>query len=55
MDVSSAGVNRTSVALTWRRDPFDRLLSARAIVSGLPLVTKDETVRRNLSLAWWEE
>lgn len=54
-DVSSAAVCRAALALTWTRDPFDRLLAAHATVSNLPLVTKDETIRRHLPLAWWAE
>jgi PIN domain nuclease of toxin-antitoxin system len=53
VDASSAAVYRAAQALTWTRDPFDRLIAAHAIVAGLPLVTKDETIRRNLPLAWW--
>jgi PIN domain nuclease of toxin-antitoxin system len=37
------------------RDPFDRLLSAHAVVAGIPLVTKDRVIRRNLPLAWWPD
>ena len=54
-DVSSAAVCEAALALTWTRDPFDRLLAAHAIVSAIPLATKDETIRRNLPLAWWAE
>lgn len=39
--------------LTWTRDLFDRLLSAHSIVSGQTLVTRDETILRNLPSAWW--
>jgi len=54
-DVSSAAVGHAAVGLTWTRDPFDRLLAAHATVSSMPLVTKDETIRRHLPLAWWAE
>jgi PIN domain nuclease of toxin-antitoxin system len=54
-DVSSATVCREAIGLTWMRDPFDRLLAAHATVSGMPLVTKDESIRRHLPLAWWSE
>lgn len=54
-DVAAAAVCRTALGLTWTRDPFDRLLSAHATVTGLPLVTKDETIRQHLPLAWWAE
>ena len=54
-DAASAAVCDAALALTWTRDPFDRLLAAHATVSALPLVTKDETIRRHLQLAWWAE
>jgi PIN domain nuclease of toxin-antitoxin system len=54
-DVSSAAVCREAIGLTWTRDPFDRLLAAHATVSNIPLVTKDETIRRHLQLSWWAE
>ena len=52
-DVSSAAVCSAAVGLKWTRDPFDRLLAAHATAVNLPLVTGDETIRRNLALAWW--
>lgn len=54
-DVAAAAVCRVALGLTWTRDPLDRLLAAHATVTGLPLVTKDETIRQHLSLAWWAE
>jgi len=54
-DVSSAAVCKEAIGLTWTRDPFDRLLAAHATVSAMPLVTKDQTIRRHLSLAWWAD
>ncbi len=54
-DVSAAAVCRAALDLTWTRDPFDRLLCGHAIASQLPLVTRDETIRQHLPLAWWAE
>lgn len=54
-DVSAAAVCATALGLSWTRDPFDRLLAAHATVANLPLVTKDETIRQHLPLAWWAE
>ena len=54
-DVTAAAVCSCAVALTWTRDPFDRLLAAHATVAGLPLVTKDESIRQHVPLAWWAE
>jgi PIN domain nuclease of toxin-antitoxin system len=54
-DVAAAAVCSSALGLTWTRDPFDRLLAAHATVTGLPLVTKDETLRQHLPLAWWAD
>jgi PIN domain nuclease of toxin-antitoxin system len=54
-DIGAAEVCRAALTVHWTRDPFDRLLAAHATVSGLTLVTKDETIRRHLPLAWWAE
>jgi len=52
-DVSTGVVCTAAQALSWTRDPFDRLLAAQATAQALPLVTRDEALRRNLALAWW--
>ena len=39
--------------LNWARDPFDRLITAHALCRSIPLLTKDETVRRRVKLAVW--
>ena len=52
-DASVATVCGTARELSWTRDPFDRLISAHAVAADMPLVTKDRTIRNNLSLAWW--
>ncbi len=44
----------TAAGLTWTRDPFDRLLAAHSITAGLPLLTKDRSLRENLDLAFWD-
>ena len=45
-------VNR-AVALDWTRDPFDRLIAAQALCRGIPLLTKDTSIRRRVKLAVW--
>lgn len=40
--------------LTWTRDPFDRLICAQAVVENAILLTKDRTIRKNLTLARWD-
>ncbi|MHB8619417.1 MAG: PIN domain-containing protein, partial [Chloroflexota bacterium] len=52
-DAPVALVCEAALDLTWTRDPFDRLLCAQATATSL--VTKDETIRRHLPLAWWAE
>ncbi|HLG72825.1 MAG TPA: type II toxin-antitoxin system Phd/YefM family antitoxin [Chloroflexota bacterium] len=41
--------------ITWTRDPFDRLIAAHALATDTPLLTKDETIRQHLPLAWWRD
>jgi PIN domain nuclease of toxin-antitoxin system len=43
-----------AVGQTWTRDPFDRLLAAHSLAAGLPLLTKDVSIRENLDLAFWD-
>ncbi len=45
-------VNR-ALTLDWTRDPFDRLISAQALCRGMPLLTKDKSIRRHVKLAVW--
>lgn len=52
-DPSAAAVCQAAQTMDWTRDPFDRLLSAQALVTKSALVTKDRRIRSNLSLAWW--
>jgi PIN domain nuclease of toxin-antitoxin system len=37
---------RNAIALTWTRDPFDRLLAAHSEARRAPLITLDRTLRR---------
>lgn len=53
VDVSFAELVDTAVGVTWTRDPFDRLLSAHAIVADIPLITADLTILDHLPLATW--
>lgn len=52
-DPPSAQICQAATTLDWTRDPFDRLISAQAIISGTALLTKDRIIRSHLSLAWW--
>ena len=42
-----------AAALSWTRDPFDRLITAHAMVQGAPLVTRDRIIRANYPKAVW--
>jgi PIN domain nuclease of toxin-antitoxin system len=53
-DASAAELGQAAMDLSWTRDPFDRLISAHAIVANAPLVTADETIREHLHLAVWD-
>ena len=37
-----------ATALTWTRDPFDRLIAAQALAAGCVLVTADQNLRERL-------
>ncbi len=39
--------------LCWTRDPFDRLIAAAALVDDLPLLSADERMLANCSVAEW--
>jgi PIN domain nuclease of toxin-antitoxin system len=42
-----------ALALTWTRDPFDRLIAAEAAAAGARLLTRDEGLRRHFRAALW--
>jgi PIN domain nuclease of toxin-antitoxin system len=52
-DVSLARLVDAASALSWTRDPFDRLIAAHAVVSDAPLLTADRTILENLRQAVW--
>ena len=52
--VPFAAVVERAAAMTWTRDPFDRLIAGQALAEGAPLLTADESIRRNLDLAVWD-
>lgn len=52
--MSLGEVVEAATGISWTRDPFDRLISAHAIVANAPLITADETIRANLPLATWD-
>lgn len=54
-DCSLVELIARATGLDWTRDPFDRLLSAHALVERAPLLTADGGIRANLPLAVWDE
>ena len=48
-------VARAARALSWTRDPFDRLITAAAIVSNHSLLTRDQSIRDNYAGAFWDD
>jgi PIN domain nuclease of toxin-antitoxin system len=52
-DASVADLVQAAADLSWTRDPFDRLISAHAIVAGARLLTADRMILDNLPQATW--
>jgi PIN domain nuclease of toxin-antitoxin system len=53
-DLPLTSIVPAAAALNWTRDPFDRLIVADALAANEQLLTKDETIRRNCTLAVWD-
>lgn len=49
-----SAVAHAATSLSWTRDPFDRIISAQAKVTGQPLLTRDRVIREHLDLARWD-
>jgi PIN domain nuclease of toxin-antitoxin system len=47
-------VTAIAATLGWTRDPFDRVIVAHALADDLPLLTRDERIRRHCPLARWD-
>lgn len=52
-DVPFGDIVEAASSLTWTRDPFDRLIVAQAQCEKARLLTRDQTIRDNYSLATW--
>lgn len=50
-----SAIAAAAVPLRWTRDPFDRLITATAILNDCPLLSKDKTIRDHYAEAWWGE
>ena len=48
-------VIRAARPLSWTRDPFDRLITAAALASGHPLLTRDRAIRDHYPAAFWDD
>lgn len=58
LNISTFNVDFQSVALaadalSWTRDPFDRIIAATSTATGIPLLTKDRNILTNFDLAIW--
>ncbi len=42
-----------AMAMSWTQDPFDRVIAAQAVAAGARLLTRDETIREHLDIAFW--
>lgn len=54
-DAPFAQVIEQANALTWTRDPFDRIIVAQAAVRDADLVTRDRVIRDHYDRARWDE
>ncbi len=52
-DQQFRAVAQAAASLSWTRDPFDRLIVADCLAANGRLLTKDQTIRANTSLAFW--
>lgn len=52
-DAPFADVVRESLAQSWTRDPFDRIIVAQAQLRAAPLLTKDRSIRKRYVHAVW--
>lgn len=48
------GVCIKAMELFWTRDPFDRTITAQALVEGQRLLTRNKIIREHCSLAFWD-
>lgn len=52
-DLPFPDIARRALALSWTRDPFDRLIVAQAAVRDAKLVTKDRILRKRYAASVW--
>lgn len=51
--VPMASAVAAAAPVKWTRDPFDRMIVGDALAAGTPLLTRDASIRRHVSLATW--
>lgn len=51
---SFARVITEAMRISWTRDPFDRIITATAMIHQAPLLTKDEMIRQEYGSAVWD-
>ncbi|WP_446008649.1 type II toxin-antitoxin system VapC family toxin [Candidatus Electrothrix sp.] len=51
---SFARVITEAMRISWTRDPFDRIITATAMIHQAGLLTKDEMIRQECGLAVWD-
>lgn len=52
-EIDMLALTDAAMSMSWTRDPFDRLITAQAAMHELPLVTKNQHIRKYYSLAVW--
>ena len=52
-DASFASIIEHAAKQTWTRDPFDRIITAHALMARASLITKDQVIRNNFTGAIW--
>lgn len=53
-DDSFIEIVEETVKLSWTLDPFDRIITAQAILHNRQLITKDKTILSHCNLAIWD-
>lgn len=44
-----------ALTITWTRDPFDRIITANALINNNVLLSKDQNILNNYSYARWDD
>lgn len=52
-ELAFTAVIESALDQRWTRDPFDRLIVGHAALAAIPLLTKDEDIRRHYRHARW--